>query len=70
LRAAIGSGRGASAGGLPALLRLFEHLPSHSGMAFVVLPHLSPRQESTVDQVLQRATRMPVLQVTQRVAIA
>ncbi|WUR11323.1 CheR family methyltransferase [[Empedobacter] haloabium] len=62
-------GLGASAGGLPALLRLFEHMPSHSGMAFVVVLHLSPRHESTVDQVLQRATRMPVLQVTQRVAI-
>ena len=27
--------------------------------------HLSPKHESKADQILQKATRMPVLQVTQ-----
>jgi two-component system CheB/CheR fusion protein len=62
-------GLGGSAGGLQALLRFFEHMPQHSGMAFVVILHLSPKHESTADQVLQRATRMPVLQVTGPVAV-
>lgn len=62
-------GLGASAGGLQALLRFFEHMPQHSGMAFVVILHLSPKHPSSADQVLQRATRMPVLQVTKPVAI-
>jgi two-component system, chemotaxis family, CheB/CheR fusion protein len=62
-------GIGASAGGLPALLRLFEHMPAGNGMAFVVILHLSPRHESSADNVLQRATRMPVVQVTGRLPI-
>jgi two-component system, chemotaxis family, CheB/CheR fusion protein len=63
-------GIGASAGGLPALLTLFGNLPADNGMAFVVILHLSPKHESTADQVLQRATRMPVVQVTESVKIA
>jgi two-component system CheB/CheR fusion protein len=62
-------GIGASAGGLNALLRLFENMPATSGMAFVVILHLSPKYDSSADQVLQRATRMPVLQVTESVEI-
>lgn len=62
-------GIGASAGGLAALLRFFEHCPSDTGMAFVVILHLSPQHESNADAVLQRATRMPVLQVQHPVRI-
>jgi len=62
-------GLGASAGGLPALLRFFEHMPAHNGMAFVVILHLSPKHQSSADNVLQRATRMPVVQVTERTPI-
>ena len=62
-------GIGASAGGLPALLRLFEQMPANNGMAFVVVLHLSPKYESNADQLLQRATRMPVLQVLESVKI-
>jgi two-component system CheB/CheR fusion protein len=57
-------GIGASAGGLPALLHFFENMPQHAGMAFVVILHLSPKHKSSADHVLQRATRMPVVQVT------
>jgi two-component system CheB/CheR fusion protein len=62
-------GIGASAGGLPALLRFFENMPQHTGMAFVVILHLSPNHTSSADQVLQRATRMPVTQVAETVRI-
>ncbi|KGF83116.1 chemotaxis protein [Massilia sp. JS1662] len=62
-------GIGASAGGLPALLTLFGHMPADNGMAYVVILHLSPKHESTADQVLQRATRMRVIQVTEAVKI-
>lgn len=58
-------GIGASAGGLKALLSLFEQMPSDCGMTFVVIMHLSPRHESNVDRILQNVTRMPVLQVTE-----
>ncbi|MBW8899760.1 MAG: PAS domain-containing protein [Massilia sp.] len=62
-------GIGASAGGLPALLSLFGNMPADNGMAFVVILHLSPKHESTADQVLQRATRMHVVQVLEEVKI-
>lgn len=56
-------GIGASAGGVAALLRLFEQMPKQSGMAFVVILHLSPQHESNAAEILQRATGMPVEQV-------
>jgi two-component system CheB/CheR fusion protein len=57
-------GIGASAGGIQTLLRLFENMPNDAGMAFVIVLHLSPNHESVADQVLQRATKMRVVQVT------
>jgi two-component system CheB/CheR fusion protein len=62
-------GIGASAGGLPALLQLFENMPAATEMAFVVVLHLSPKHPSSVAAILQRATRMPVVQVNSRVRI-
>ena len=56
-------GIGASAGGLESLLRFFEHMPEGNGMAFVVVLHLSPTHESSVAEILQRVTKMPVSQV-------
>jgi two-component system CheB/CheR fusion protein len=62
-------GVGASAGGLNALLTLFEQMPNDCGMAFVVVMHLSPTHESHAAKIIQNVTRMPVLQVTQPVPI-
>ena len=45
-------GIGASAGGLESLERLFTHLPTDTGMAFVVLQHLSPDFKSLMDELL------------------
>ncbi|MGN6704198.1 MAG: CheR family methyltransferase, partial [Burkholderiaceae bacterium] len=56
-------GLGASAGGLNALMRFFEGMPSDAGMAFVVVMHLAPQHRSHADSILQRSTRMPVVQV-------
>src|SRR5919109_433996 len=53
---------GASAGGLESLERLFSHLPTDTGMAFVVLQHLSPDFKSLMDELLARRTSMPVRQ--------
>jgi two-component system CheB/CheR fusion protein len=58
-------GIGASAGGVQALNTFFQHMPSGSGMAFVVILHLSPTHESHVDEILQNVTSMPVLQVNE-----
>ncbi|MGN6192246.1 MAG: chemotaxis protein CheB, partial [Rhodanobacteraceae bacterium] len=58
-------GLGASAGGLVALKAFLEHMPKKTGLAFVVILHLSPKHESVADKVLQGSTRMPVIQVTE-----
>ena len=62
-------GIGASAGGLPALVSLFENMPAVHEMAFVVILHLSPKHPSSAAAILQRATRMTVVQVTSEVQI-
>ena len=55
-------GIGASAGGLESLERVFSHLPSDTGMAFVVIQHLSPDFKSLMDELLARRTSMPIRQ--------
>ncbi len=54
-------GIGASAGGLDPLPRFFEAMPVDSGMAFVVVVHLSPRHASGLPGLLQAATSIPVI---------
>lgn len=53
-------GIGASAGGLEALEGFFEQVPPDSGMAFVVVQHLSPDFKSLMDEILSRRTQLPV----------
>jgi two-component system CheB/CheR fusion protein len=62
-------GIGASAGGLEALSAFFSALPSDTGMAFVVITHLHPEHESHMAELLQRNTRMPTMQITERTAV-
>src|SRR5690349_20526966 len=50
----------ASAGGLDALERFFEHVPVDTGMAFVIVQHLSPDFRSLMDEILARRTALPV----------
>ncbi len=62
-------GIGASAGGLPALTRFFEAFDAPCGMAFVIVMHLAPNHESNVAEILQRGTRLTVVQVHGETAI-
>jgi two-component system CheB/CheR fusion protein len=62
-------GLGASAGGIRALKEFLKHVPPGSGMAYVVILHLSPEHDSRLAEVLQAGTPMPVTQVTERVKI-
>ncbi len=62
-------GIGASAGGLSALKTFFAHVPEESGLAFVVVVHLSPDGESHLADILQPKVKMPVQQVTETVPI-
>jgi two-component system CheB/CheR fusion protein len=53
-------GIGASAGGLHALERFFEHVPPRTDCAFVVIQHLSPDFRSMMDQLLRRRTALSI----------
>ncbi len=59
-------GIGASAGGITALRSFFEAIPEETGIAFVVVMHLSPDRESQLAEVLQPFVKMPVRQVRAR----
>jgi two-component system CheB/CheR fusion protein len=56
-------GIGASAGGLEAYIEFFKEMPRESGMAFVLIQHLSPDRESMIADILAKHTEMPVQQV-------
>lgn len=62
-------GIGASAGGLGALERFFAAIPPESGMAYIVIQHLDPTQETLLVELLQRITEMPVREAEQRMRI-
>jgi two-component system, chemotaxis family, CheB/CheR fusion protein len=55
-------GIAASAGGLEPLRRILAGLPESSACAYVVVMHLDPNRESRLTDVLQRETKMPVVQ--------
>ncbi|MCB1746004.1 MAG: PAS domain-containing protein [Gammaproteobacteria bacterium] len=54
------AGIGASAGGLEALEAFFAAVPSQTGMAFVVVQHLTPDFKSLMDELLARHTAMAI----------
>ena len=55
-------GTGASAGGLDPLAAFLESIPVGTGVAYVVVQHLSPNHESMMAELLGRRTSMPVRQ--------
>jgi two-component system CheB/CheR fusion protein len=55
-------GIGASAGGIKALKEFFARVPADSGMAYVVILHLSPEHDSLLAEVLQSSAAIPVTQ--------
>src|SRR6186713_2113000 len=62
-------GLGASAGGIAPLQQFFSDMDPKSGLAFVVVMHLSPEYESQLANVLQQKTKMPVTQVSEPVRV-
>ena len=62
-------GIGASAGGLEALEQFMQQVPEGSGMAFVIVQHLDPTRKGLMVEILQRSTRMKVMQVKDRMRV-
>ncbi|HUQ06806.1 MAG TPA: chemotaxis protein CheB [Kofleriaceae bacterium] len=54
-------GIGASAGGLESLEQLFSVVPRDTGLAFVVVQHLSPDFRSLMDELIARRSEIPVV---------
>jgi two-component system CheB/CheR fusion protein len=62
-------GIGASAGGLEALEAFLSHVPTDSGLAYVVIQHMDPTHQGMLTDLLQRVTAIPVTQVTDGIAV-
>jgi len=62
-------GLGASAGGLEPLEQFLAQVPPASGLAYVVVQHMDPTHKAMLGELLQRATTLPVHEVTQTRAV-
>ena len=51
---------GTSAGGLEAIEQFFSTMPERSGMALVIIQHLSPSHKSYMVELLSKRTKLPV----------
>ena len=56
-------GVGASAGGLQAFMQFLRRIPSDTGMAFVLVQHLDPKQASSLPGILTKSAKVPVVEV-------
>lgn len=62
-------GVGASAGGLSAFKQFVGGIPENSGMAYVLVQHLDPSHESLLSEILQKWTKVPVLEITNDIQV-
>ena len=62
-------GLGASAGGVQALRDFFSQVPAQTGMAYVVILHLSPDHDSQLAEVLQSSSLLPVTKVERPIRV-
>ena len=49
--------------------QFLAHVPADSGMAFAIVQHLDPIHKGMLPELLQRATTMKVMQVTDRTKV-
>ena len=60
---------GASAGGLVALEEFMSHVPDDSGLAYIIVQHLSPTGKTLLSELLQRVTSLGVNEAQQNAMI-
>lgn len=60
---------GASAGGIEATNDLLKHLPTDTGLSFVLVQHLDPKHHSILTDLLAKQTTMAVSEVKDRMWI-
>jgi two-component system CheB/CheR fusion protein len=62
-------GVGGSAGGLEAYTELLEGLPAPARLALLLVSHLDPEQKSHLAPILSRSCRLPVIEVSEGMAV-
>ncbi|MGZ5135369.1 MAG: chemotaxis protein CheB, partial [Flavitalea sp.] len=62
-------GVGASAGGLEAFKEFVKAIPEVSGMAYILIQHLAPDHESFLADILQKATKLPVVEISDHIKV-
>ncbi|MBF0288578.1 MAG: PAS domain-containing protein [SAR324 cluster bacterium] len=62
-------GMGASAGGLEAIEDFFKKMPPESGLAFIIIQHLSPDYKSLMVQLLSKHTEMPIYRAEENMEV-
>lgn len=62
-------GIGASAGGMEAMRTFIKAIPECSGMAYIFVQHLSSSHESILPELLQKATAIPVHEISDNIRI-
>jgi len=60
---------GGSAGAFTAFEKFFTHMPSDSGMAFVIVMHLDPNHKGQIAELIKNYTVIPVHEATDGVQI-
>lgn len=60
---------GASAGDLDVMEHFFKNMQQESGMAFVIITHLSPNQESILPELIKKYTPMQVFLTEERIGV-
>ena len=60
---------GASAGGLTAFKTFLSAIQKEPGMAFLFVQHLDPDHESLLPEILQKVTKMPVVEMSEKTKI-
>lgn len=58
-----------SAGGFEAFEEFFKNLPPDTGIGFVIISHLDPAKKDILPELIQRYTRMPVVQAVDDMAV-
>lgn len=56
-------GIGAAIGGLDPLIKILHHIPSNSGIAYVIIKHFLPEYDNTFIEKLQQSTAIPVNEI-------
>lgn len=62
-------GIGASAGGLEAFRQFIKAIPKQSGIAYIFVQHLHPDHSSSLPEILQRETKLPVVEISNNVEV-